>query len=1406
MRLVFLNLFILFLSVNLFCQTSQKSAGEDIFGYSKQLEDRYIIELNSRPADFRNIEKEGKRRYKANGRDYIRYRKDQITASQKKVDTEQSDFLKEFSKTDRQARNSGIYKKKIIRRYKSAFNGFAVEADSLTIKRIRKMPNVKRVVNDRIIKITDNSSNEVIGATQVWEQTGATGRNILIGILDTGVDPEHPDLKGKVLKGYDFVNNDADAFDDHGHGTHCAGIAAANGPGLKGVAPDALILPVKVLNASGSGSWSDIISGVNYAIDPDGNALTDDGAKILSLSIGGPGSPDDPLAQAIDNAFEKNVLCVVAAGNNGNTYYNIGSPGCAEKALTVGATDNNDNLASFSSCGPVKGSFQVKPEVLAPGVNIYSSIPGGKYISWSGTSMATPHVAGAAALLMELHPGWSPSEIKAALMVTARNIGEDIWKQGKGRIDVLKAARVKAVINPDIISFGSIDDSFPVWSKSQLIKVINMGGVSKDYSIHLIDNIPSGISISYPANIHLTDSVSMTISVSINLSQFQFNSSIPSAYQNKLLFISSADSIIVPFVINKAYSAKISFDKTPDALYVHNTENIGNMYYPGDSLFLLPVENPGNYYFIACFDNYSTYVIKENLSLTRNTRIKISSTEAKNVISFSGIDQNGDSIPICVGTSENLIFKGSTVGLKFSGISFYSDDYTTKTLKRRISDLSDKYQWDLEYMSMPVWNESRKAYFFPFEFSKGITQSKNVSNSKADFLTVTRQFPSSFSGRPVYLNYNYETIGNVGSYGNEGFDYKEWKGLEDGNLYTDYVLPYPGKEYQLRGVSYYSLKERKSEIEERLKDSIVFVTGNEVFFNKDTLTTGNSGSDNELVPVSNKAMKIKYGILPTHYLPAFNTTSEKIMIAKRGPAFYNASFDLLPGIINYTVSNKDGSSSTGFLYNDIYGKTSVADYYENTEMPFNANVKKFEFSAQTGKLDNLISTSKATHYRISSDFYHCVINNFIFREDGVITDHLRNGKNNVVEIKSILAKSIQFYIKRAEDSSWKNIHLVNDSGVATQWNGVFPSNLRKGYYNARVIAVNPLNDSLVYSVDPAFVIYSDSCNLSDNSVTYPVVTLVSSDADNRVCMGEKTILTAAGANMYEWSTKDDGNSITVSSPGTYTVTGTNLGGCKNTASVTLVANPVYSITENKSICQGGNYLGHSQTGSFVRNLTSVWGCDSIVSTNLTVNPVYNLTEDKVICRGESYKGHSGSGIYFENLKTKLGCDSLITLNLTVNNIPAAPVISSANGAYHSNVADGNQWFCNDILIENATGTTIVPSVYGTYYSIVTAGSCSSAHSNILEFGISGVASLSAPSKIDLYPNPTSGIFEIVMKESPADKYKVLIFNNTGSSLNIKVIQKNANIMQVDLSGYPAGIYLVRILNTSENYQYRIIKM
>ncbi|MGW0936166.1 S8 family serine peptidase [Streptomyces sp. NPDC002666] len=302
-----------------------------------------------------------------------------------------------------------------------------------------------------------------INAPQAWAE-GYDGKGIKVAVLDTGIDADHPDVKDRILETRSFVPGE-EVDDKNGHGTHVASTIAGSGAASdgvnKGVAPAAGLLVGKVLSDGGSGADSGIIEAMEWA--------KAEGADVVSMSLGSsiPDDGTDPMSQAVNAlSADGGPLYVIAAGNAYGSG-TIGSPGSADKALTIAAVDKQDGRADFSSMGPLVRSYGLKPDLSAPGVDINAaasqSVPGieGMYQSMSGTSMATPHVAGAAAIVKERHPDWSGQRIKEALMTSSKVLpAYTPYEQGTGRLDV------KAAIDTTIEATGSVEVASYDWPHS----------------------------------------------------------------------------------------------------------------------------------------------------------------------------------------------------------------------------------------------------------------------------------------------------------------------------------------------------------------------------------------------------------------------------------------------------------------------------------------------------------------------------------------------------------------------------------------------------------------------------------------------------------------------------------------------------------------------------------------------------------------------------------------------------------------------------------------------------------------------------------------------------------------------------------------------------------------------------
>jgi subtilisin family serine protease len=282
-----------------------------------------------------------------------------------------------------------------------------------------------------------------ISAPVAW-QRGLTGKGVTVGVLDTGIDATHPDLSDAVAVARDFTGSANGTRDLVGHGTHVASIitgsGAASGGRYVGVAPDARLAVGKVLDDTGNGTFSQVIAGMEWAA---GLHLP---VVNMSLGVDLPSDGTDPVSATVDALTARTgTLFVIAAGNAGADE-SVGIPAVAASALTVGAVDGADVLAPFSSRGPRRGDAGVKPDITAPGVGIVAARAAGtedgepvgdSYVRLDGTSMATPHVTGAAAILAQQHPDWAPERLKAALMNTADPSPDStVYEQGAGRVDV----------------------------------------------------------------------------------------------------------------------------------------------------------------------------------------------------------------------------------------------------------------------------------------------------------------------------------------------------------------------------------------------------------------------------------------------------------------------------------------------------------------------------------------------------------------------------------------------------------------------------------------------------------------------------------------------------------------------------------------------------------------------------------------------------------------------------------------------------------------------------------------------------------------------------------------------------------------------------------------------------------
>jgi serine protease AprX len=382
-------------------------------------------------------------------------------AGKSQIENNQKDLIKYLESEKSKNHVQKIKSIKII-------NAVAARVTPGVLASLAGRPDVRKIELDEVVSIVEHaetSSEKIEAATTqqikvstnawgvdkieapaVW-QRGITGKGITVAVVDTGIDATHPDLNDlddnpntndpKIVGWIDYVNSRSSPYDDHGHGTHVSGTISGTGAnGVQtGVAPGTKLIEAKVFDGYGSGYLSDCILGFEWAVA--------NNARIISFS-GGSSAHSSAFTTTINNVVTAGIVPVIAAGNNGE--YGSGSitcPGDELNSCTVGATDSSDVVAYFSGRGPVTldGQTYIKPDVSAPGVDVTSTLPGGGYADWSGTSMATPHVSGAAALILEKSPTMKPSAVKQKLESTAVDLGSARKDNdyGSGRIDAYDA-------------------------------------------------------------------------------------------------------------------------------------------------------------------------------------------------------------------------------------------------------------------------------------------------------------------------------------------------------------------------------------------------------------------------------------------------------------------------------------------------------------------------------------------------------------------------------------------------------------------------------------------------------------------------------------------------------------------------------------------------------------------------------------------------------------------------------------------------------------------------------------------------------------------------------------------------------------------------------------------------------
>jgi subtilisin family serine protease len=480
---------------------------------------------------------------------------------------------------------------RVGRTFSLLLNGAGVHVPRELVPAISALPYVAKVHLARKFSPMGFGEGAVsarlpVRATPVRATASARGAGVTVAIIDTGIDYNHPALGGgigpghKVIGGYDFASGDDDPMDTIGHGTHVAGIVAGDGAGVLGVAPDVSLLAYKVFSGI-SASEEDIIAAIERSVDPNQDGDPADHADVVNMSLGGMPTDDDPVIRAVQSAVAAGVVFCIAAGNTWQYGY-INSPAAAEAAISVGAFDAAQNaVAPFSTRGP-SFSYGIKPEIAAPGVEILSTVPGGGLATSSGTSMASPYVAGVASLVKSAHPQWSPAEIKAAIIASSRTVADEVMAAGGGIADPAAAASLPILIEPPTVGFGQNDGKQSLWTSSRTVALRNLTNAGQTLTAS-VTGLREGVTVSVtPAQVTLAPGETRNVEIALRVT----NALVPAPMQGSLSFggqvewSGGATRVHAPWAFVKG--AYFTIDESSGGVVSAWVAGSGDLYWTGD--------------------------------------------------------------------------------------------------------------------------------------------------------------------------------------------------------------------------------------------------------------------------------------------------------------------------------------------------------------------------------------------------------------------------------------------------------------------------------------------------------------------------------------------------------------------------------------------------------------------------------------------------------------------------------------------------------------------------------------------------------------------------------------------------------------------------------------------------------
>ncbi len=617
---------------------------------------------------------------------------------------------------------------------------------------------------------------------------GLTGKGVIIAIIDTGVDYTHPDLGGcfgvlcRVIGGYDTVDGDPDPIDENGHGTHVAGIAVGTGIS-SGVAQGAKILAYRALNAAGAGTMSSTIEAIERAVE--------DGAHIINMSLGAAGvSHDNPLNLAVREAVKRGVLVVASAGNNGPQWGTISSPGSEALALTVGALGANNGVARFSSRGPVRSSFSLKPDISAPGVGILSAVPGGGHNRLSGTSMAAPYVAGLAALVKEMSPQADVWSIRSRVIQSATAINQPYWHVGSGRANTDVFHYPQLSTHPTSIhvkvSDSEINGGLQVLDST--ISVWNYGTIGKN--IFITSDTPNGVNIwtQSISSVPASGKIELPVRIQIDPKILPYPTATPPVYWGSIQLVAGADTVVIPIVVARPSEIEFEFQGPPNLVVVHDRD--GGFDFRGNPGRTFSMQTGAGLYDVwAIRDADATKWVFEGVAVEGTTKLNILETDAKNTLRYVLTDQSDNHVGACGYSREFLRHKPSNLGLTYQ-YERSCPEVPTQVIQNQLSSLSSDMLYEVSHIAYgaPTGYEYLR---FPFRFENGIHGNMLLRKGGDDFRPLNWRYvvPTGVS-EASFIRF-YETSG-----GNT-FNPPSWLSviLREPWIRTEHLTPNPSADF-----------------------------------------------------------------------------------------------------------------------------------------------------------------------------------------------------------------------------------------------------------------------------------------------------------------------------------------------------------------------------------------------------------------------------------------------------------------------------------------------------------------------------------------------------------------------------------------------------------------------------------